>query len=363
MTGATLKSVDALLARGLIETSQADALADIGKRYAIAIPPHVQRHLSAASDPNHALARQFVPDPREWQAQPFEIADPIGDQPHSPVKGIVHRYPNRVLFKPVRVCPVYCRFCFRRETIGPNSDGILSATEIDTALAYIASHPEIEEVIFTGGDPLIMAPRRIAELTSRVSNIVHVRRLRWHTRVPVVAPERVTAGLVTALKESACPVRIAIHANHASEFNPAARRACDVLREAGFTLLSQSVLLAGINDTPNALADLFAVFKTAGLEPYYLHQLDKAPGTHHFRVSLSQGIALMRTARVRLANEPIPRFMLDLPGGYGKVPIEDRARVRLLGHDPTGAAYRIRDPFGRVHVYLDPDTQLSHHSD
>lgn len=353
MTHATLKSIASLRARGLIAPEQAETLARVEQRYAVAISPHVQRHVSLQR-PSSPLARQFVPDVRELDTKVFELTDPIGDARHAPTKGVVHRYPNRVLLKPVSVCPVYCRFCFRREMVGPQSDGLLTRPELDAAFHYIARHSEIEEVILTGGDPLILSPRRIAQLTERLSDIPHVRRLRWHSRVPVVAPERVTADLVDALACSTCSVRIAVHANHGWEFDKDSRAACVALRQAGITLLSQTVLLAGINDTTDALADLFHVFADVGLHPYYLHQLDAAPGTHHFRVSMRHGKALLRAVRQRAAPATVPRYMLDIPGGYGKINIEDGRRLRSIGHDEHGDLYRLQDPFGRIHIYCDP---------
>src|SRR5258706_4752255 len=174
------------------------SLQDVARKYAVAVSPHLLS-LVDPTDPDDPIARQFLPSLAELTTLPEELADPIGDAAHSPVPGLVHRHPDRVLFKVVAVCPVYCRFCFRREMIGPGKENALSHADFETALAYIAGHPEIWEVILTGGDPFILSPRRIAEITERVAAIAHVKLVRWHTRVPVTVPERVTGELVAAL--------------------------------------------------------------------------------------------------------------------------------------------------------------------
>ncbi len=177
---------------------------DVARRYAVAVSPHLLSLVDPAN-PNDPIARQFLPALEELNTLPEELADPIGDAAHSPVAGIVHRHPDRVLFKAVAACPVYCRFCFRREMIGPGHENALSPEAFETALAYIAAHPEIREVILTGGDPFILSPRRIAEVTQRLADIAHVKTIRWHTRVPVTDPARVTDELVAALHAPARP--------------------------------------------------------------------------------------------------------------------------------------------------------------
>jgi len=208
-------------------------LEDVARRYAIAITPIMEAQIDP-TEPDDPIARQFRPDMRELDEAPGERADPIGDEPHSPVAGIVHRYRDRVLFKVTAVCPVYCRFCFRRETVGPGKARGLSAEQIDAAIAYIAGHPDVWEVIFTGGDPFALSPRRIADLTSRIAAIPHVAVLRWHTRVPLVDPGRIDDAMVDALKTQGKAVWIALHANHAREFTPEGRAALARLADAGF---------------------------------------------------------------------------------------------------------------------------------
>jgi lysine 2,3-aminomutase len=215
----TLRTPIGLAEAGLIEREQVPALERVAARYAVAISPAIAA-LIDRGDPADPIARQFVPDPAELTFLPEERADPIGDHPHSPVEGIVHRYPDRVLLKAVHVCPVYCRFCFRREMVGPAGLGTLSGEALDEAFAYIAARPEIWEVILTGGDPLVLSPRRLAELMERLGAIDHVKVVRFHTRVPVVEPERVDAAMVEALKASGKAVYVALHANHPRELTP-----------------------------------------------------------------------------------------------------------------------------------------------
>ena len=304
----------------LLKEEAKPTLSRTTSRYPVAITPE----MAALIDPDVSadpIARQFLPDLREFDAQPNEHADPIGDHAHSPVKGIVHRYPDRVLLKLLHVCPVYCRFCFRREMVGPDGEGTLTPAEQRTALAYIAKNPQIWEVILTGGDPFLLSPRRMAEVGKALAAIEHVKIVRWHTRVPVVDTARVTDELVSALGVEGKTSYVAIHANHPRELTPAMRAACRRLLEAGLQLLSQSVLLKGVNNDAATLEALFRGFVEIGIRPYYLHQMDLAPGTSHFRTTIAEGQALMRRLRGRLSGLSLPTYVLDIPGGYGKVPI------------------------------------------
>ena len=193
-----------------------------------------------------------MPSVAETEISADELSDPIGDEARSPVKGIVHRYPDRVLLKPLHVCPVYCRFCFRREKVGPGGEA-LSAAELDAAIAYIRARPEIWEVILTGGDPLMLAPRRLAKLIAALDAIDHVGVIRIHSRVPIVDPSRVTDELVAALKPRRAALWFAVHCNHARELGAAARAALARLADAGIPLMGQTVLLAGVNDDVETL--------------------------------------------------------------------------------------------------------------
>ena len=277
-----------LVEAGLVAPEDLTGIEAVAERYAIAISPAMAALIDRA-DPNDPIARQFVPDAAELNVTPEERADPIGDLAHSPVEGIVHRYPDRVLLKAVHVCPVYCRFCFRREMVGPQGLGTLSPDAMDKAFAYIADRPEIWEVILTGGDPLVLSPRRLTEIMQRLAAIDHVKIVRFHTRVPVVEPERIDADLIAALKASGKTTYVALHANHPRELTPDARAACARLVDAGIVMISQSVLLKGVNDDPDTLAALMRAFVETRIKPYYLHHPDLAPGTSHFRLSIEEG--------------------------------------------------------------------------
>ena len=317
----------------------------MARRYAVAVSPTLLALVDPAN-PADPIARQFLPSLEELNSLPHELADPIGDAAHSPVAGIVHRHPDRVLFKAVAACPVYCRFCFRRETVGPGKDNALSREDFEAALAYISAHPGIWEVILTGGDPFILSPRRTAEITGRLAAIPHVRVIRWHTRVPVADPDRVTDALVAALHAPGATTYVAVHANHAREFSPDAKAAIARLADGGIPLISQSVLLKGVNDNVRALADLMRGFVENRIKPYYLHHPDLAPGTSHFRPGIEEGLALMQQLRPLLSGLAMPVYMLDIPGGFGKVPLES-ANVEKIG-----AGYRIRDAKGDWHDYM-----------
>lgn len=345
-----LTSVSALAVAGLIAPEQVAALDRVAQRYAISITP-AMAELINADDANDPIARQFVPTAAELLVAPDESADPIGDAVHAPVPGIVHRYPDRALLKITGLCPVYCRFCFRRETVGPHNhggaDAMLSPNELAGALDYIRRTPALWEIILTGGDPLILSARRIAELTAQLAAISHVKVLRWHTRVPVVAPERVTPELVAALKSSGQAVYVALHCNHPRELTAAARAACARLVDGGIVLVSQTVLLKGVNDEAAILDALMRGFIENRIKPYYLHHGDRAQGTAGFRTTIAEGQALMRQLRGRLSGLAQPTYVLDLPGGHGKMPVGPvYART-------TDDGYVISDYQGREHGYCE----------
>jgi lysine 2,3-aminomutase len=327
---------------GLVAADAVHALEAVAARYAIALTPAVAALIDPA-DPLDPIGLQYLPSPEELISAPGEQADPIGDQIHSPVKGIVHRYPDRLLLTATYACAVYCRFCFRREVVGPGGAGGLTPAELDGALAYIAGHPEVWEVILTGGDPLVLSPRRIADLVRRISDIPHVKILRVHTRMPVADPEQVSVALVEALSGSRLTLAVGVHVNHARELTPAADSALARLAGAGALLLSQTVLLRGVNDRVEVLGDLMRALVERGVRPYYLHHPDPAPGTARFRVSLAEGQALVRGLRGRYSGLCQPTYVLDIPGGFGKVP----AGPAWIESD--GAGLTATDPWGGRH--------------
>jgi lysine 2,3-aminomutase len=328
-------------AAGLIEAGLAPAedlrtLEQVGARYAVAIPDAMRALIEHPDDP---IGRQFIPNPAELDVAAHERADPIGDDALSPLPGVVHRYADRALLKPLLICPVYCRFCFRREHVGPGG-GLLSDAQLDAAYAWFRAHPAIREVILTGGDPLMLSPRRLGGILRTLAGIPHIELLRIHTRVPVADPARVTAAL-TAAMEVETPVWLVVHANHAREFTPDAVAALRRIQAVGVPLLGQSVLLRGVNDSPEALESLFRAMLRARVKPYYLHQLDPAPGTAHFAVPIEEGQRILRTLRGRLTGLAWPIYVLDIPGGHGKVPIGPSYLEDGAVRDSTGQSHEL----------------------
>ncbi len=315
----TLRSVDELCDRALVPRERLNELAEVAARYAVAITP-AMTDLIDASDPHDPIGRQFIPDPRELKHGPEESSDPIGDHAFRPVEGIVHRYPDRVLLKVVNACAVYCRFCFRREMVGPGRGG-LSPAALSAALNYISGHPQIWEVILSGGDPLVLSVRRLKNVVSQLAAIAHVKVIRVHTRVPVVAPERISAALIRALRAEAKATFAVLHVNHPRELTRKARTACARFVDAGIPMLSQSVLLRGVNDDVETLGALMRGLVECRIKPYYLHHADLAPGTAHLRTTIAEGQELMRAIRGRHSGLCQPTYVLDIPGGHGKSPI------------------------------------------
>jgi lysine 2,3-aminomutase len=347
-TTASLRDPAALAAAGLVSPERLGELEQVAARYAVSLTPDIAA-LIDPSDPNDPIARQFVPDAAELRQGEGESADPIGDDAHSPVEGIVHRYPDRVLLKLVHVCPVYCRFCFRREMVGPGKRQTLTRAQLDAALDYIRNHHDIWEVILTGGDPLILSPRRLREVMRALAAIEHVKIVRVHTRVPVVAPDRVSAELVRALKAAGKTTYVVLHANHPRELTEHARGACARIVDAGIPMLSQSVLLNGVNDDAATLGALMRAFVENRIKPYYLHHGDLAPGTAHLRTSIADGQALMRALHGRLSGLCQPTYVLDIPGGHGKAPIGPCYLEQTQG----APGYAIEDFNGGRHAYRD----------
>lgn len=336
----TLRDAAGLIAAGLAAPEARAALDAVGERYAVAVTAAMQALIERPDDP---IGAQFLPHPAELHPAPHERADPIGDDALSPVKGIVHRYPDRALLKPLLVCPVYCRFCFRREHVGPDG-GLLSEAELDAAYAWLRARPAIREVILTGGDPLMLSPRRLGAIVEALSAIPHVEMLRVHTRVPVADPARVTPALARTLTSDKA-LWLVLHANHAREFTPAAQAAVRLIQAEAVPVLGQSVLLRGVNNSAQALEELFRAMLRARVKPYYLHQLDPAPGTARFHVPIEEGRRLLAELRGRVTGLAWPTYVLDIPGGYGKVP---------LGPDYLDAGGDVRDPWGGRHALAGP---------
>jgi lysine 2,3-aminomutase len=317
-------------------------LEDVAETFRVRVSPAIRAAIAAPDDP---VARQFLPTAAERLVGPDDLRDPIGDRAHQVAPGLTHRYPDRVILAVTQACEVYCRFCFRRETVG--ASGPLPRDDLAQAIAYVARTPAIREVILTGGDPLSLSARRIGDIVSRLATIAHVDVLRLHTRVPVVAPERITDALLAAL-DARPAVFVVIHANHAQELTPAALAALKRLNRAGIPLLSQTVLLRGVNDSADALEALFRALIRHRVKPYYLHHCDLARGAGHFRTTIAEGRKIMAELRTRLSGAALPAYVLDIPGGHGKVPIGPD----YLEATPGG--YLVTDHRGRRHAYADP---------
>ncbi|WP_417808447.1 lysine-2,3-aminomutase-like protein [Thioclava sp.] len=330
---------------GLTTPHARDDLQAVADAFRIRLTPEMHHAIATPSDP---VAAQFVPSAAELVTRPEELADPIGDNAHSPVAGLTHRYPDRVILHITKTCDVYCRFCFRRETVGET--GPLPQDQLDAALDYIAATPAVREVILTGGDPLTLSLRRLSEALKRLGEIAHVDQIRLHTRVPVVAPERITPDLCQALRAARPAVWIVLHTNHAQELAPNARAAIARLVDHGIPMLSQSVLLAGVNDTIDSLEGLMRALTALRVKPYYLHHCDLARGTSHFRTTIATGRALMAKLRQRCSGMMIPTYVLDIPGGFGKVAIN----ADHVTPDPMPGHWRITDRLGNIHDYIDP---------
>ena len=356
----TLRAPGDLIAHGFARAADLVDLERVAARYAVAVTPDIAA-LIDPDDPDDPIARQFIPSAEELVTRENERVDPIGDHVHSPVAGIVHRYPDRVLFKLVHVCAVYCRFCFRREMVGPGKPNALPQAAYRGAIDYIRAHPEIWEVILTGGDPLMLSPRRLAEVMADLAAIDHVKIIRIHTRVPVADPARVTSEMVAAMKVRNATTWVALHANHVRELTDKARAACADMIDAGIPMVSQSVLLRGVNDNAEALEALMRGFVECRIKPYYLHHGDLAPGTSHLRTTLEHGQQLMRALRGRVSGLCQPDYVIDIPGGHGKAPAgpnylsaDSASQLNSFsreGEQATETRYRVVDYCGDVHLY------------
>lgn len=345
MYKARLSSLSDLVASGLVSEEQARTLGPVADKYSTGITRTVLKTISKNDAYTDPVGRQYVPSPAEADIRPNETADPTGDDVHSPVPGIVHRYPDRVLLKIIGACAVYCRFCFRRERVGVRGH-TLSAAELENALAYIRTRTDIREVILTGGDPLVLSPQRLGKVLDALESMDHIEILRLHSRVPIAEPERVTTELCAVLDRRKA-VYLCLHVNHANELTESVRAACRALHAAGCVLLSQSVLLKGVNDSAETLEALLRKLTAFRIKPYYLHHLDFSPGTGHFRVPVETGRTVMRTLRGRLTGIAWPLYVLDIPGGFGKIPIGPE----FLGPLKDENGYTLTDPWGGRHIY------------
>lgn len=346
MKNKTIRTIDSLLDAGLVNKNDGAQLAAIAETFSVSVTPDMLQLINP-QDVADPIAKQFIPTVAESVITDNEQQDPIGDHLHAPVKGIVHRYPDRCLLMPLQVCPVYCRFCFRRENVS-QSKGTLTPAELENAYHYLRSHPEIWEVILSGGDPLILKPSALQSIIDNLNTISHIDIIRIHTRVPVVDSARINADMLRALQSSHKTIYVVLHANHPREFTPEAITAITALTNAGIPMLSQTVLLKEVNDNIETLSELMRCFVKHKIKPYYLHQGDLAKGTGHFRTTIEKGQALMCELRGRFSGLCQPTYVLDIPGGYGKVPIQP---CYIHSHPDKDDAYLIEDYQGHFHDY------------
>ncbi len=292
----------------------------IDQHWPLRIPYHYAQ-LIDWTNPSDPLRLMVAPTAQEFTPAPYELADPIGDHVREAVPGLIHRYPDRALLLLTSYCLVHCRFCFRKDVVGK-----VRPVAFDRILSYLKQHPEIQEVIFSGGDPFTFPTSFLTSVLQYLSEVPHLKIWRFHTRIPAVDPASVTAEWLTALQTAAIKagtqVVVAIHINHPRELTPETQRLCQQLRQAGIQLLSQTVLLKRVNDKPETIMALFRSLIAVGIKPYYLHHLDQAFGTDQFRLSIAQGKKLMREIRGQLSGVAQPTYVIDLPGGHGKQPVE-----------------------------------------
>ncbi len=317
----------------------------------LSITPHTLKRIDF-SNPNDPILRMSVPTENELGFFPEELRDPIGDEIKSPIPFLTHRYPDRVLVYPTFFCSLFCRFCFRRFKTGvPNS--VPSISDAQKIEAYIRSHEEIEEVIFTGGDPLTLNDMQIHGWLSRIRAIPTVRRIRFHTRTLVNLPSRFIQSLIDIFlqfQDSTHPIFLVTHFNHAQEIAQENIDAIAKLVNSGIVVRNQSVLLNGVNDDPKILEDLFKGLVDMRVIPYYLHQLDLAQGTNHFRVPLERGMEIMKSLQGKVTGLAIPKYMLDIPNGKGKIPL-----THQFIHKQGDQKWQGQSPFGEAFEYMEPD--------
>jgi lysine 2,3-aminomutase len=314
-----ITTIDQLAAKINLNEQEIEDLKKLNGKFKMSITPY---YLSLADkeDRNCPIRKQAIPVIDELNIRSEELEDPLGDDVRSPIKGITHRYPDRVLLYPTYNCAMYCRHCFRRRIVS-QTDKTLTPQEMTRAIEYIEEHPEIKEVILTGGDPLLLSDQQLEDLLGKIKAIDHVKWIRIHTRVYVTLPYRITPNLIKILA-SVRPLVIVTHVNHAKEITPEFKEAVDKTLKAGIMLLDQSVLLKGINDNVESLKNLFYGLLEAGVKPYYLHQCDLAQGISHFRTTVETGIKLLRQLRGFITGIGLPVYIIDTPGGYGKVPVD-----------------------------------------
>ena len=317
-----------------------------GDKLTMSIPPYFM----ALVDPNNSgcpIRLQSVPQEYEFETAAEEMTDPCGEDKNSPVHGLVHRYPDRVLFLVNEMCAMYCRYCTRSRMVGDGNHTLNTGT-YDAALEYIRSHKEIRDVLISGGDPLTLGDRMLEYLIKSVKAISHVEFVRIGTRIPVTLPQRVTPELIAMFKKYS-PLWMSIHFNHPKEVTPRVKQACNMIADAGIPMGSQTVLLKGINDSPEVMKKLFHELLKIRVRPYYIYQCDPIVGSKHFRTSVATGINIIENLRGHTTGYAVPTFVIDGPGGGGKIPINPNYLV-----SNTNGRYTLRNFAGDIFTYVDP---------
>jgi len=319
-------------------------------RLPVAVTPYYAAVVAAAGldDPANPLRRCVVPTTSELTMHANESADPLAEEHDSPVPGIVHRYPDRVLFLTTDFCSTYCRYCTRSRRVGKTPTATAKRKHWEAALEYIAATPQVRDVLLSGGDPLTMPDAAIEYLLARLRAIPHVEMIRLGTKVPVVLPQRITPALTRMLKRFH-PLFMSIHCTHPAELTPEMRQACGRLADAGIPLGSQTVLLAGVNNDPAVMLSLMRGLLTCRIRPYYLYQCDEVAGMAHFRTPLSSGVEIIHALRGYTSGYAVPHFVVDLPGGGGKTPVlpeylKGKDGDTLVFENYQGRLFRTYDP-------------------
>jgi lysine 2,3-aminomutase len=315
-------------------------------RMATAITPYFAK-LMDRNDSNCPIRRQAIPTMAEFHLSPADLFDPCAEDENSPVHGLVHRYPDRVLLLVTDKCAVYCRYCTRRRMVG-SSENCISPQELDEAVAYIQATKKVRDVLISGGDPLLFEDDHLESIIAKVRRVPHVEIVRIGTRVPVTLPQRITPSLTAMLKKYH-PLWISIHFSHPKEITKETRRACAMLSEAGIPLGSQTVLLRGINDRPVVMKRLMHELLKIRVRPYYIYQCDLAMGTEHFRTPIAVGINIIEKLRGHTTGYAVPSFVIDAPGGGGKIPV---GPTYMISQDKGKMV--LRNYQGKVFEYQEP---------
>lgn len=338
-----IDELDGIVTLGLPEKRE---IATCLENFRMAITPYYAS-LMDPDDPACPLRMQAIPTIREMRKLPCEMRDPLHEDADSPVKCIVHRYPDRALFLVTRKCAMYCRHCTRRRTTG-EEDFAVSRAEMDGAIGYIERTPRIRDVLISGGDPLTMGDAALEGIVSRLRRIGHVEIIRIGTRVPVVLPMRITRALLAMLKKYQ-PIWINTHFNHPKELTPDAVKACAAIVDAGIPLGNQSVLLKGVNDDAETMKELLLKLVKARVRPYYLYQCDLSEGIGHFRTRVEKGIEIMRALTGNISGYALPRFVIDAPCGGGKIPVNPEYVVSMDDEKVVMRNYK-----GEIYGYPQP---------